>query len=114
MRDHPGHRLPIPAGIWGAKLNQGKRNQIKTLAKEFFNQDHSQNYKFVDQIVLKVIKGTIQRKSIFVMAVFQRDFWPIVKHFTLAHDSYHCDKFPEGSKPFPIKRNQREFIGSKM
>ena len=37
----------------------------------------------------------------------RRYVWPWVQDYSIAHDSYFCEKFPN-TRPFPVKRVEKE------
>ena len=45
MRDHPQHCTHMLAGLFGVKLNQGRRLQVKQLAESMFSKSLKMNQK---------------------------------------------------------------------
>ena len=84
IKDHPAHSSSeIVPGLWGAQ------------AKELRD---------ILQVPMSDILGTSQNESQFLDQVL----WPLVSNYTLHHDSVTCAK---GSKPFPVAREEREYLG---
>jgi protein O-GlcNAc transferase len=81
MRDHPYHRTEILGGMWGAR--NGILKGINKMIDDYVKGDFWQ----VDQNFL--------RECIY----------PIVKNNSCVHDEFF------ENKPFPSKRNKREFVG---
>ena len=81
MRDHPYHQTEILGGMWGVKSPVLKN--IKSLISNY----KKGNFYQVDQNFLKEI------------------VYPIIKNDILVHDEFF------EKKPFPIKRNNFEFVG---
>lgn len=81
MRDHPYHTTAIMGGMWGC------RNEILKNIKELINNYNKGNFWQVDQNFLKEI------------------IYPIVKNSSFIHDEFF------EKKPFPIKRENYEFVG---
>ena len=85
MRDHPYHRVPILAGMWGAR--NGILSHIKEIMQLYKTNNTETDHKQFDQDFLaKVI-------------------YPIVKDRAFVHDPF----FEKKSFPFP--RNEKHFIG---
>ena len=81
MRDHPAHSAPIMGGMWGARGNILK--DIKKMIDEYQKGDFWQ----VDQNFLR------------------QKIYPLVKDKSFVHDEFF------EKKPFPTKRQNREFVG---
>lgn len=85
MRDHPLHNVPILGGMWGCK--SGILNNIEDLIKKYGEKNYWQG----DQEFLKDI------------------IYPLVKDKSVIHDAFY--EIENHSKPFPVKRNDCEFVG---
>ena len=91
LRDSYAHGVPILGGLWGAVNGLISPRLVEDLSSRnaplLFNDD--------------------QR-------FLAHSLWPIVKSFTLAHDSYFCEKFNGSAvRPFPTRRkNRRDFVGN--
>tara|TARA_B100001769_G_C21857703_1_gene464626 strand:- start:17 stop:676 length:660 start_codon:yes stop_codon:yes gene_type:complete len=81
MRDHPFHGYHILGGMWGYKYNS--KYNLKEAFEKFKPQDHY---------------GTDY--------IFFRDIlFPLIKDDKITHDEFF------EKKPFPVKRNNNEFVG---
>lgn len=110
MRDHPGHDMPILAGMWGVKLEDsrghgGRQGDVRSAFRAVF-------------LALLRRKSTYYDDQIAVgsqdQALLERYVWPWAKSLALQHDSYHCDLFAK-SHPWPSRRPEEEannFVGS--
>eukprot|EP00093_Oithona_nana_P009625 09625.XXX_377775_379280_1 [CDS] Oithona nana genome sequencing. len=94
MRDHPGHDMPILAGMWGVKLSSPQMR--KALQAVFYQMLHADSAYWRGQII-----------SSRDQALLERYLWPWAKDITLQHDSYHCDLFAK-SHPWPTRRQEWE------
>ena len=94
MRDHPGHDMPILAGMWGVKLSSPQMR--KALQAVFYQMLHADSAYWRGQII-----------SSRDQALLERYLWPWAKDITLQHDSYHCDLFAK-SHPWPTRRQESE------
>ena len=92
MRDHPGHDMPILAGMWGVKLSSPQMR--KALQAVFYQMLHADSAYWRGQII-----------SSRDQALLERYLWPWAKDITLQHDSYHCDLFAK-SHPWPTRRQE--------
>ena len=104
MRDHPGHDLPMLAGMWGLKLApSGGDDDLRPILRRVFLAilRHPSAYwdywdPQTDQMILR------------------RFFWPWAKTIMLQHDSFHCDLFAK-SRSWPSQRPEGQldnFVGS--
>ncbi|CAD5949363.1 TIGR03032 family protein [Planktothrix agardhii] len=83
MRDHPLHRSKIMGGMWGFKGNL----EIKTAINNYVK-THSKS----------LMKGIDQR--------FLNDvIYPLAQYQSLVHDEFY------GGQPFPISRQNTEYVG---
>ena len=85
MRDHPAHRTPILAGLWGA-IGPGLDIVRNALA-----QDALTDVRGVDQHFLA------------------QHVYPVVKKSACIHDAYFCYEWH--SRPFPSPREGCAFVG---
>nr|XP_027215805.1 uncharacterized protein LOC113808572 [Penaeus vannamei] len=46
--------------------------------------------------------------------LLQKVLYPKTKGDAMSHDSYFCQRFPDGFRPFPIQRENGHFIGNVM
>lgn len=44
----------------------------------------------------------------------QKVLYPKMKGDLVAHDSYFCTKYPDGSRPFPTQRKNGTYVGNYM
>lgn len=95
IRDHPGHRVAMPGGLWGGKarivgmqklLDGWKGNKAAGGRMVIYNNDQ----------------------------IFLRDcVWPLVKGDCLQHDFCCRDTFRE-AEPFPAKLGEWRFCGERF
>ncbi|KZS20554.1 Uncharacterized protein APZ42_012727 [Daphnia magna] len=78
---------------WGVKIYHA-RLEIVHATREMFTYNHLQEYDY-DQILL------------------DKFIWPLAKNNVLAHDSYCCTKM-KPTKPFPLQRKDRLFVGARV
>jgi protein O-GlcNAc transferase len=81
MRDHPYHATEILAGMWGC------RNGILEGIEDLIDGYQKENFWQVDQNFLK------------------EKIYPLIRDRSLVHDEFF------EKKPFPTKRENREFVG---
>lgn len=98
MRDHPEHRAPILAGMWG--LYKSKNEYLSNKIYKFLvNKTNALYYK-----KLTDIKWSDQ----YFLA---EKVYPLIRNISIIHDSYLC-LFYKDSEPFPSKRkNKKYYIG---
>jgi hypothetical protein len=84
MRDHPYHNFPILGGMWGMKKNNKYNLQLmlEDFVKNYAQNRYGTDYAFLGNIL-----------------------YPIIKEDCLVHDPIF------ENKPFPLTRNELEFIG---
>jgi len=85
LRDHVNHNYPFNGGMWGARKGAvpSLMAAIKRIPKDEFFADMT----FLSQVVYPAVKGNM-----------------------LAHDSFHCQKWPN-SRSFPTRRFGFEHCG---
>lgn len=84
MRDHPFHRHPMMAGMWGGR--GGALPEISRLIGE-----HPGNHRSLDQEFLR------------------ERVYPIARLDCLVHDEFF--DFEDGTRPFPTQRVDYQFVG---
>ena len=125
MRDHFFHGVEMPAGTWGAKLGQTKaggtdtrkefQRAFRNAMKDRLFYDSHPIVDTADQRILikyECFQGCCSDS--FVVNVF-RYVYPFAKKTLMAHDSFHCVSFPDGTRGFPTRREigkPDNFIGS--
>jgi hypothetical protein len=85
MRDHPHHNVLILGGMWGV------RNGLLKNIIPIINEYNKGNFWQVDQNFLR------------------EKIYPIIKDNSFIHDEFM--NFENWGKPFPIERNNKEFVG---
>jgi len=99
MRDNPHHGTEILGGMWGARMDNGKRKQFREIMEE----------------LVEAAKAKQWRKG-FDQTMLTKYIWPSVKSLSLVHDSYLCKTYhSENWKPFPTKRyegSEYNFVGA--
>lgn len=85
MRDHPYHNVLILGGMWGV------RNGLLKNIIPIINEYNKGNFWQVDQNFLR------------------EKIYPIIKDSSFIHDEF--TNFENWGKPFPIERNNKEFVG---
>jgi len=90
MRDHPYHRVPILAGMWGAR--DGALENILDLLQNWRNSDKKEIFQAEDQDFLGQV------------------IYPIVKDISMEHSEFGIS-FGGKINKFPTKRNNFEFVG---
>jgi hypothetical protein len=86
MRDHPLHRSPIMAGMWGVK--SGLFKDIKGMITAYLSLANQGDIRYgIDQQFLADI------------------IYPLVQDRSLVHDEFFA------GKPFPVERHNSEFVG---
>ena len=86
MRDHPNHNYVMSGGMWG-----GVKGAIPDIKSLMANWGDKSNY-------------------IADMYFLNDRVWPMIVNDQIAHDSYHCTRYPN-SKPFPTRRFGLEHVG---
>ncbi|XP_057295032.1 uncharacterized protein LOC130623556 [Hydractinia symbiolongicarpus] len=89
MRDHYWHTTEILAGLWGFRSAMDR-----TLA-----------HKIVNLVLLNAERRTENHEATKLndQIVLAGHIWPLVKPYTLQHDSYLCTRYID-TVPFPTKR----------
>jgi hypothetical protein len=81
MRDHPNHKRPINAGMFGGRRDALKGKSMAGLVRAWRDKKaYGGDLRFLNRVV-----------------------WPLVKRDQLGHDAYFCTEFLN-SKSFPTKR----------
>ena len=81
MRDHPNHKRPINAGMFGGRAGALRGRKMGQLVRAWSDKGHyGGDLRFLNRVV-----------------------WPLVKHDQLGHDAYFCTEFLN-SKSFPTQR----------
>lgn len=96
IRDHCGHQVVMPGGLWGGKTGQ--------------------SFNMLDQITQwKGRKGGGTRDSIYNNdQLFLRDMiWPLVKTDCLQHD-FCCRHIFRDAQPFPARFGDYRFCGERF
>ncbi|CAK0878799.1 unnamed protein product, partial [Prorocentrum cordatum] len=100
MRDHPRHHIQVVGCCWGVRADAFR--DIEQLIRDFLASAAGVELREADQHFLA------------------RVLWPRMREVgVLAHDSYHCESFPEGARPFPSQRlgqgaDALGFVGEQM
>ncbi|ROT74202.1 hypothetical protein C7M84_007297 [Penaeus vannamei] len=102
LRDHPYHGIPIMGGLWGARWDLETRN-----VSEFRNELATIRSTLIEEARGKFHKG-------FDQHILAKVLYPKTKGDAMSHDSYFCQRFPDGFRPFPIQRENGHFIGNVM
>ena len=97
MRDHPLHSEPMLGGLWGARLAKN-RSAWKSIWGAIMDDPLSRSGRTSygpDQTLLR------------------RHVWGKLVGGVMQHDSYHCNRWPEGSLGFPSQRSNSSdnFVG---
>ncbi len=119
MRDHPAHVAYMMGGTWGAKVDEERANFFASF-KKLFQVISFYSRSLVSNIKLKY--NIFQDGLAYVnpdqgggwdQIALLRFVYPWAKKKALAHDSYHCKKFPNTS-PFPVQRQEGigNYVGS--
>ncbi|KAK7068816.1 hypothetical protein SK128_009264, partial [Halocaridina rubra] len=117
MRDHPAHHAYILAGMWGARWDvEEKPNSSDTIENgnliRFKNSAPSaQDMRRLRNSMLKM--AYLNDEKSLDQVILRRVLWPEMVGFVVAHDSYLCDVFKSGSKPWPTKRINGTFVGNR-
>ena len=107
-RDHPSHGADVPAGMWGARLEDSDfrdilfRGMEEILREAIFNKFRSQlnNYNYTS--FLKAVES--QWWKGLDQYLLSKWLWPYINSFAVVHDSYHCLNLRSGHwRPFPSK-----------
>ena len=108
MRDHPGHDLPMLAGMWGLKLT----------GRSSSSSDDNNLRPILRRIFLAILRHTSAYWEYWDpqtdQMILRRFFWPWAKTIMLQHDSFHCDLFAK-SRSWPSQRPEGQldnFVGS--
>ena len=81
MRDHPNHKRPINAGMFGGRRDALRGKSMAGLVRAWRDKKaYGGDLRFLNRVV-----------------------WPLVKRDQLGHDAYFCTEFLN-SKSFPTKR----------
>ena len=98
MRDHPGHEMPILAGMWGIKV-KALRKSLRLILNQML-QDPLSRSNFLSSSDDQFLLG--------------KYIWPWSKDRSVQHDSFFCTYFGR-AKPWPTQRPLGEvnnFVGS--
>ncbi|XP_064090524.1 uncharacterized protein LOC135204299 isoform X1 [Macrobrachium nipponense] len=94
MRDHPLHKTPILAGMWGG-CNTWKTDVIEVTKRILQGAPYPQKTRFADQQGLT------------------RLLWNMAIGNMTVHAAYLCKKYGGPAKPFPTQRVNLTYIGEK-
>ena len=86
MRDHPLHYDFILAGMWGFRPACNRK---------------------LSQLILDKLRNTTLMKRYVGKGdqpFLLNELWPYVENNSIIHDSFHCQRFRDNSKPFPTRR----------
>jgi hypothetical protein len=86
MRDHPLHYDFILAGMWGFRPACNRALSHFILGK------------LQNTTIMKEYMGKGDQSFLL------NELWPFVKNDSIIHDSFHCQRFQDNSKPFPTRR----------
>jgi len=86
MRDHPLHYNNMMGGMWGY------RPQLNTSLSRLFLQ------KLRNITLMEKYAGFLDQEFL------NEQIWVFAKNDILMHDSYHCARFPNQTRPFPTQR----------
>jgi hypothetical protein len=79
QRDHVNHCIPMNGGMWGGTV--GAIKDMSTMIENWIDKDsYGADLHFLEESI-----------------------YPAIRDFSLQHDAYCCDRFPN-SKPWPSKR----------
>ena len=113
MRDHPGHDLPMLAGMWGLKLTS-----TPLAGRSSSSSDDNNLRPILRRIFLAILRHTSAYWEYWDpqtdQMILRRFFWPWAKTIMLQHDSFHCDLFAK-SRSWPSQRPEGQldnFVGS--
>ncbi|XP_064094674.1 uncharacterized protein LOC135206989 [Macrobrachium nipponense] len=112
MRDHPQHTTPILGGMWGARW--GRQSLPRNSSRE--ENSLSSSHQALRARSLRRI-----RNKIFVEAYNDRAYgsdqvllarilWPSMWS-VMAHDSFYCEVYSSGWRPWPTERVNGSFVG---
>jgi hypothetical protein len=87
MRDHPNHNFVMNGGLWG-----GTKGALGIKMKDLITQWSRKDAYLAD------------------MEFLQSSIWPRIQNDQIAHDAYHCERYPN-TRPFPIRRVNLEIVG---
>lgn len=102
LRDHPYHGIPIMGGLWGARWDLETRN-----VSEFRNELAGIRSTMIKEARGKFKKGVDQ-------AILRKVLYPKTKGNAMSHDSYFCQQYPDGFRPFPTQREKGHYLGNYM
>jgi hypothetical protein len=87
IRDHPNHNYNMNGGLWG-----GTKGALGTKISTLIDQWNRKDAYLAD---MEFLGGVI---------------WPRIADKQIAHDAYHCERYPN-SRPFPTRRVNGEIVG---
>ncbi|XP_047479827.1 uncharacterized protein LOC125032611 [Penaeus chinensis] len=97
LRDHPRHIGPIMGGLWGVRWDHvGARARHSLVA--------------VRDAIIRTARGKFRKGD--DQPILWKTLYPRMKGDLVAHDSFSCERFPEGSRPFPTQRVNGTYIGN--
>lgn len=105
-RDHPSHGVEVPAGMWGARLEDSDFRDILVRGME----------ELLQEAIIPKIRPQLNNLTSFIKAVeshwwkgldqylLSKWLWPNIDSLAVVHDSYHCLNLRSGHwRPFPSK-----------
>ncbi|XP_069975263.1 uncharacterized protein, partial [Penaeus vannamei] len=102
MRDHPFHSRPVLAGLWGARWDSRggggpvlSPRDLRDLRDAMVTKGKRPHARDQDQQVLAEI------------------LWPVMQSSLTSHDSFHCQVYPVGARPFPTRREGGLYVGNR-
>ncbi|XP_069973009.1 uncharacterized protein [Penaeus vannamei] len=99
LRDHPWHTALIMGGLWGARWGHQGEPARRSLAA-------------VRDAVVQEARGRFKKGA--DQSLLRKVLYPKMKGDLVAHDSYFCTKYPDGSRPFPTQRKNGTYVGNYM
>ncbi|KAK7083244.1 hypothetical protein SK128_006725 [Halocaridina rubra] len=107
MRDHPNHVVQVLAGMWGARWDvQEEKNSTSATVTGPRRAD-------LINIRNKMLKlAYLIDQKMLDQEIMKRVLWPEMVGFMVSHDSFYCQVFKSGWKPWPMQRKNGDFVGN--
>ncbi|XP_068206501.1 uncharacterized protein [Palaemon carinicauda] len=112
MRDHPMHNVPILGGMWGAnwaqKINENSSDskQGPSFSRRGFSAKNLRRIR--NQLFVEAFEYGAYG---FDQVLLARLLWPSMKS-VMVHDSFYCEVYVLGWRPWPTQRINGAFVGS--
>ncbi|XP_066943582.1 uncharacterized protein [Macrobrachium rosenbergii] len=111
MRDHPMHTAPILGGMWGARWDQSLAGNSSREVESRSSSHQALRAKSLRRIRNKIfVEAFNDRAYGSDQVLLSRILWPSMWS-VMVHDSFYCEVYSFGWRPWPTERVNGSFVG---